>query len=83
MTRILGVDEEIYIYICMVESLVKRSFNAHLQERFNHVPAEAGNIESEWAMFCCHVLYCRGSQLALWPQGGRWLSASPAGGHQR
>ena len=33
----------------------------------DHVPGEAGDIESEWAMF-------RASIVELWPQGGRCLS---------
>ncbi|KAK0132400.1 Craniofacial development protein 2 [Merluccius polli] len=29
----------------------RESFNSHLRESFDHVPGEAGDIESEWAMF--------------------------------
>ncbi|KAK0138540.1 putative uncharacterized transposon-derived protein F52C9.6 [Merluccius polli] len=35
----------------LVESPVRESFNSHLRESFDHVPGEAGDIESEWAMF--------------------------------
>ena len=35
----------------LAESPVRRSFNSHLRESFEHVPGEAGDIESEWAMF--------------------------------
>ncbi|TWW77720.1 hypothetical protein D4764_12G0011100 [Takifugu flavidus] len=30
---------------CLAESPVRRSFNSHLQESFDHVPGEAGDIE--------------------------------------
>ncbi|TWW80180.1 hypothetical protein D4764_10G0012100 [Takifugu flavidus] len=58
----------------LAESPVRRSFNSHLRESFDHVPGEAGDIESEWTMFrasiveaadrCCGhkvVGACRGS----------------------
>ncbi|KAK0135736.1 Craniofacial development protein 2 [Merluccius polli] len=35
----------------LAESPVRESFNSHLRESFDHVPGEAGDIESEWAMF--------------------------------
>ncbi|CAG5929455.1 unnamed protein product [Menidia menidia] len=35
----------------LAESPVRRSFNSHLRESFEHVPGEAGDIESEWAVF--------------------------------
>uniref|UniRef100_A0A8C5HIH4 Reverse transcriptase domain-containing protein n=1 Tax=Gouania willdenowi TaxID=441366 RepID=A0A8C5HIH4_GOUWI len=39
----------------LAESPVRRSFNFHLRENFNHVSEEAGDIESEWAMFRASV----------------------------
>ena len=36
---------------CLAESPVRESFNSHLRENFDYVPGEAGDIESEWAMF--------------------------------
>ncbi|XP_016520903.1 uncharacterized protein LOC107834312 [Poecilia formosa] len=36
---------------CLAESPVRRSFNSHLQQNFEHVPGEVGDIESEWTMF--------------------------------
>ncbi|TWW57009.1 hypothetical protein D4764_08G0009960 [Takifugu flavidus] len=35
----------------VTESPVRRSFNSHLRESFDHVPGEAGDIESKWTMF--------------------------------
>ncbi|KAK0146549.1 hypothetical protein N1851_014121 [Merluccius polli] len=35
----------------LAESPVRESFNSHLRESFDNVPGEAGDIESEWAMF--------------------------------
>ena len=32
------------------QSLLSESFNSHLRESFDHVPGEAGDIESKWAM---------------------------------
>ncbi|KAK0150922.1 Craniofacial development protein 2 [Merluccius polli] len=34
----------------LAESAVRESFNSHLRESFDHVPGEAGDIESEWAI---------------------------------
>ncbi|TWW74560.1 hypothetical protein D4764_14G0005630 [Takifugu flavidus] len=54
----------------LAESPVRRSFNSHLQESFDHVPGEPWDIDSEWTMFrveaadrCCGrkvVGACRG-----------------------
>ena len=38
------------------ESPVRRSFNSHLRQRFNHVLGEVGDIESEWAMFSASIV---------------------------
>ncbi|TWW77340.1 hypothetical protein D4764_12G0007300 [Takifugu flavidus] len=59
---------------CLAESPIRRSFNSHLRESFDHVLGEAGYIDSEWTMFrasiveaadrCCGrkvVGACRGS----------------------
>ncbi|TWW53877.1 R2DM Retrovirus-related Pol polyprotein from type II retrotransposable element [Takifugu flavidus] len=35
----------------LVVSWLRWSFNSRLRESFDHVPGEAGDIESEWAMF--------------------------------
>ncbi|TWW77685.1 hypothetical protein D4764_12G0010750 [Takifugu flavidus] len=35
----------------LAESAVRKSFNSHLRESFDHVPGEAWDIESEWTMF--------------------------------
>ncbi|KAK0151566.1 putative uncharacterized transposon-derived protein F52C9.6 [Merluccius polli] len=51
------------------ESPVRESFNSHLRESFDHVPGEAGDIESEWAMF--HASIVKAGRPELWPQGGR------------
>ncbi|KAK0139279.1 LINE-1 reverse transcriptase [Merluccius polli] len=40
----------------LAESPVRESFNSHLRESFDHVPGEAGDIESEWAMFCASIV---------------------------
>ena len=48
---------------CLAESPVRESFNSHLRESFDHVPGEAGDIESEWAMFRASIVKvgaCRG-----------------------
>ena len=40
----------------LAESPVRRSFNSHLRESFNHVPGEAGDIESEWTLFRASIV---------------------------
>ena len=40
----------------LAESPVRESFNSHLRESFDHVPGEAGDIESEWAMFRASIV---------------------------
>ena len=40
----------------LAESPVRRSFNVHLRESFIHVLVEAGDIESEWAMFRASIV---------------------------
>ena len=35
----------------LAESPVRRSFNSHLRQNFEHIPGEVGDIESEWTMF--------------------------------
>ncbi|TWW67395.1 hypothetical protein D4764_02G0004360, partial [Takifugu flavidus] len=37
-------------------SPVRRSFNSHLWESFDQVPGKAGDIESEWTMFCASIV---------------------------
>ncbi|KAK0154400.1 putative uncharacterized transposon-derived protein F52C9.6 [Merluccius polli] len=40
----------------LAESPVRESFNSHLRESFDHVPGEAGDIESEWDMFRASIV---------------------------
>ncbi|TWW73571.1 hypothetical protein D4764_15G0009650 [Takifugu flavidus] len=40
----------------LAESPVRRSFNSHLRESFDHIPGEAGDIESEWTMFRASIV---------------------------
>ncbi|KAK0145481.1 putative uncharacterized transposon-derived protein F52C9.6 [Merluccius polli] len=40
----------------LAESPVRETFNSHLWESFDHVPGEAGDIESEWAMFHASII---------------------------
>ena len=35
----------------LAEEPVRRIFNSHLRLSFGHIPREAGDIESEWAVF--------------------------------
>ncbi|TWW67235.1 hypothetical protein D4764_02G0002760 [Takifugu flavidus] len=49
----------------LAESPVRRSFNSRLRESFDHVPGEAGDIESEWTMFRASIV---GVQLRRLPR---------------
>ncbi|TWW74534.1 hypothetical protein D4764_14G0005370, partial [Takifugu flavidus] len=40
----------------LAESPVRRSFNSHIRESFDHVPGEVGDIESEWTMFRASIV---------------------------
>ncbi|TWW53113.1 R2 Retrovirus-related Pol polyprotein from type I retrotransposable element [Takifugu flavidus] len=40
----------------LAESPIRRSFSSHLRESFDHVPGEAGDIESKWTMFCASIV---------------------------
>uniref|UniRef100_A0A3B3QCK7 Endonuclease/exonuclease/phosphatase domain-containing protein n=1 Tax=Paramormyrops kingsleyae TaxID=1676925 RepID=A0A3B3QCK7_9TELE len=40
----------------LAESPVTWSFNPYLRQNFSHVPGEAGDIESEWAMFRASIV---------------------------
>ena len=40
----------------LVEEPLRQIFNSHLRQSFNHIQREAGDIESEWAMFCTSLL---------------------------
>ncbi|TWW78306.1 hypothetical protein D4764_11G0004270 [Takifugu flavidus] len=40
----------------LAESSVRRSFNSRLRESFDHVPGEAGDIESEWTMLRASIV---------------------------
>ena len=39
-----------------MEPSVREVFNSHLQERFDQIPREAGDIESEWTMFSTSIV---------------------------
>ncbi|TWW56284.1 R2DM Retrovirus-related Pol polyprotein from type II retrotransposable element [Takifugu flavidus] len=39
-----------------LESPVRRSFNSRLRESFDHVPGEAGDIESKWTVFRASIV---------------------------
>lgn len=41
-------------------SLVRKSFISELRQNFAHVPAEAGDIESEWIMFGASIVEVAG-----------------------
>ena len=40
----------------LAESPVRKSFNSHLRESFNHVPGKAGDIEFKWTMFHASIV---------------------------
>ncbi|TWW55998.1 hypothetical protein D4764_09G0010480 [Takifugu flavidus] len=69
----------------LAESPVRRSFNSRLRESFDHVPEEAGDIESEWTMFRASIVEaadrCCGRKVVGACRGGnartRWWT--PAG----
>ncbi|TWW64289.1 hypothetical protein D4764_03G0012970 [Takifugu flavidus] len=80
--RIVGVCWE-----RLAESPVRRSFNSHLGNSFDHVPGEAGDIESEWTMFRASIVEaadrCCGRKVVGASRGGNartrwWTPASNA-----
>ncbi|KAK3509607.1 hypothetical protein QTP70_006811 [Hemibagrus guttatus] len=40
----------------LADSSVRGVFNSHLQESFNQIPREVGDIESEWTMFSSSIV---------------------------
>ncbi|TWW78160.1 R2DM Retrovirus-related Pol polyprotein from type II retrotransposable element [Takifugu flavidus] len=64
----------------LAESPVRRSFNSHLRESFDHIPGEAADTESEWTMFHASIVEvadrCCGRKVVGAYQGGnaqtRW-----------
>ncbi|TWW60989.1 hypothetical protein D4764_05G0010790 [Takifugu flavidus] len=40
----------------LAESPIRRSFNSHFRDGFDHVPGEVGDIESEWTMFRASIV---------------------------
>ncbi|TWW75358.1 hypothetical protein D4764_13G0000200 [Takifugu flavidus] len=62
---------------CLAESPVRRSFNSPLRESFDHVPGEAGDIESEWTMFRASIVE------AADPCSGRMAVCACRGGNAR
>ncbi|TWW81097.1 hypothetical protein D4764_01G0009120 [Takifugu flavidus] len=69
---------------CLAESPVRRSFNSHLRESFDHVPGEAGGIESEWTVFRASIVEaadrCCGRKVVGACRGGnartRWWTSA-------
>ncbi|KAK3509856.1 hypothetical protein QTP70_015863 [Hemibagrus guttatus] len=41
---------------CLADPSVRGVFNSHLRERFNQIPREVGDIESEWTMFSTSIV---------------------------
>ncbi|KAK3565371.1 hypothetical protein QTP86_007107 [Hemibagrus guttatus] len=41
---------------CLADPSVRGVFNSHLQESFNQIPREVGDIESEWTMFSSSIV---------------------------
>lgn len=37
---------------CLLEPSVRKVYNSHLSEHFDHIPREAGDIHSKWTMTC-------------------------------
>ncbi|TWW74022.1 hypothetical protein D4764_14G0000230 [Takifugu flavidus] len=75
----------------LAESPVRRSFNSRLRESFDHVPGEAGDIESEWTMFRASIVEaadrCCGRKVVGACRGGnartRWWTPAAADGYRR
>ncbi|TWW71602.1 hypothetical protein D4764_16G0000990, partial [Takifugu flavidus] len=71
----------------LAESPVRRSFNSHLRESFDHIPGEAGDIESEWTMFRASIVEaadrCCGHKVVGASRGGnartRWWTPAACG----
>ena len=44
----------------LAESPIRQSFNSHLRAKFDHVPGEAEDIDSEWALFRASIVEVAG-----------------------
>ncbi|TWW61101.1 hypothetical protein D4764_05G0011910 [Takifugu flavidus] len=58
----------------VTQGLIAQSFDSHLWESFDHVPGEAGDIESEWTMFRASIVeaadWCCGRKVVGACRGG-------------
>ncbi|XP_070403428.1 uncharacterized protein [Nothobranchius furzeri] len=67
----------------LAESPVRRSFNSHHRQNFQNVLGEAGDIESEWALFRASIVEAAdqscGRRIVGACHGG---NPEPAGGHR-
>ncbi|KAK3561419.1 hypothetical protein QTP86_002547 [Hemibagrus guttatus] len=61
----------------LADPSVKGVFNSHLQESFNQIPREVGDIESEWTMFSSSIVD------AAIRSCGRKVSGAGRGGNPR
>uniref|UniRef100_A0AAV2JJP1 Endonuclease/exonuclease/phosphatase domain-containing protein n=1 Tax=Knipowitschia caucasica TaxID=637954 RepID=A0AAV2JJP1_KNICA len=61
----------------LAEPPVRRAFNSHLRESFSQVPAEEGDIESEWTMFSSSIANVAARSC------GRKVSGAGPGGNPR
>uniref|UniRef100_A0AAV2LWB4 Endonuclease/exonuclease/phosphatase domain-containing protein n=1 Tax=Knipowitschia caucasica TaxID=637954 RepID=A0AAV2LWB4_KNICA len=61
----------------LAEPPVRRTFNSHLRESFSQVPAEEGDMESEWTMFSASIADAAARNC------GRKVSGAGPGGNPR
>ncbi|GAA6106566.1 receptor-type tyrosine-protein phosphatase F-like, partial [Tachysurus ichikawai] len=61
----------------LTESPVREIFNSHLQQSFNQIPREVGDIESEWTMFSTSIVNAAARSC------GRKVSGACCGGNPR
>uniref|UniRef100_A0AAV2MIF0 Reverse transcriptase domain-containing protein n=1 Tax=Knipowitschia caucasica TaxID=637954 RepID=A0AAV2MIF0_KNICA len=61
----------------LAEPPVRRTFNSHLRESFSQVPAEEGDMESEWTMFSASIADAAARSC------GRKVSGAGPGGNPR
>ncbi|KAK3562875.1 hypothetical protein QTP86_011117 [Hemibagrus guttatus] len=61
----------------LAEPSIRGVFNSHLQESFNQIPKEVGDIESEWTMYSSSIV-----DTAIW-SSGRKASGTGRGGNPR
>ena len=67
----------------LAESPVRESFNSHLRESFDNVPGEAGDIESDWAMFRASIVKAADRSCGHKVVGAVAAIPKPAGGYRR